>query len=387
MVILAGCHKVDMIEAVPEKGFVSSENDSEDVIENDPTMSSSETIESEKFRQIYLENEYQVYVNWIQNNEIYTIKYDVPNAKTDFVMLKFSDEEIDASVENVLSPGISSEMKSWLIENSAIELVYILASSEGDKYLLIGATASEERSWGDNYIISMYDQENGYKNIIGLESDLQYVCPLYHLDPSSVSWLAGDKYLYMRCSVEFGDLIIDIDNRTYYTFGFDTRCPYAVFPVFSKNGELVIANEAIYHTEDYLDYLEQCLRPDLDSMLDEDFTTELLNELEKKKIIDTPAQLWFDYELYRIDYEGKYYYFHEIGNGEYNDTNEGNIARLNIETGDIETIISSKELEEKGIAIGGLVMYISPDGDQLLLRNININWEYIYIYNIEKKNR
>jgi hypothetical protein len=156
--------------------------------------------------------------------------------------------------------------------------------------------------------------------------------------------------------------------------------------VFSKNGEIAIANATIYHTEDYLDYLEQCLRPDLESMLNEDITTELLDELDEKKINTTPAQLWFDYEQYRIDYEGKYYYFHEIGNGEYTDTNEGNIARLNIETGEIETIISSQELEDQGISINQLVMYISPDGDQLLLRSVN--WEnYVYIYNIENKNR
>jgi hypothetical protein len=277
-------------------------------------------------------------------------------------------------------------MKSWFIENAGIELEYILASPEGEKYLLIGAMPSENRSWRNNYIITMYDQENGYKNIIDLESDLQRVCYLYEIDPSSIAWLAGDKYLYMTCSTEFGDLLIDIDNGTYYSLGFDTRCPYAVFPVFSKNGEIAITNGVIYHTEDYLDYLEQCLRPGLDSMLDEDLTTELLNELEKKKIINTPSQLWFDYEQYRIDYEGKYYYFHEIGNGEYTEANEGNIARLNIETGEIETIISSQELKEQGIAINGLIMYISPDGDQLLFRNYN--WEnQIYIYNIEKKNR
>lgn len=387
MVMLAGCHKVNMTEAIPDKEIVSSESDSEGVIDRDPTSSGSETIESEKFRQIRLEEGNQkYYVNWIQNNEIYTIIKNLPNAKIDFVILNFSDEEIDESIETVLSPGISSSMRAWFIENSGIELEYILASPEGKKYLLIGEMPLENPDWGYDYIIMMYDQENGYKDIIDLESDFSYSCPLYSIDPSSIVWLAGGKYVYMKCSTEFGDLLIDIDNGTYYQLGLDTRCPYAVYPVFSKNGELTITKVGIFHTEDYLDYLEQCLRPDLDSMLDEDLTTELLNELRKKKINYKPPQLWFDYEQYRIDYEGKYYYFHEVGNGEYNDTNDGNIARLNIETGEIETIISSQELKEQGISINHLIMYISPDGDQLLLRSVN--WEnYVYIYNIENKNR
>jgi hypothetical protein len=322
-------------------------------------------------------------VNWYSANTLYSIIRDYDNRELNYLLIDVSDQNYEESILSTFAKDVPPDKLDILISEFRDTLEQIFISPDNNEYLILVFPPTN----GD-IAINYYDYElwrydvktNAFSLLIDQNSDLQTYCSMGVLSPSRVNIIENTDYAYSFCFHDFGQIIVNTKTGEFYRLFMDMGCYKGMGPIFAGNGEKVIVDDGIYWTRDYLDFIEQCgLQKNIEKKVNEN--SNLIEEFNSKKIIDIPIQLYQGASFYRMDYEAEYYYYHELGNGKYDNTNNGNLVRLNILTGEQDIVIPADVLNDNVDTLNFEIV-VSPNGNRILLRSGN--WpDYVYIYTID----